>query len=502
MSATENLARTYVDIAPVTNGLATVDHQVVYGRRGTGKTHTLQHLAHELEGQGDLPIYLDLRRIGSANGIYGDPSQGVRSRGTRLLIDVLEAVHSELLLRAIEDDRFGALLEFLDPLADAAAAVRVQGTVSATDEHEIEDEDSRLSQSDASIALSPRPTAAMSSKREKRSAQRARRTQKSSYQGVEEHFVHFGILGRAISDATTSIEPSRLWILLDEWSSVPLDLQPLLADLLRRTFFTIQGLTVKIGATERRSRFVERRTNAAAGYVGLELGSDTAAALDLDEHLLMQEDGDHAQMFFSELIFKHIQDLLRSMDKHLPGTTNDLIAEMFSHGALKEWVRSAGGVPRDAINILGLAASRAGDRRISLEDVQLAARQFYLRDKEASLAGNPKAERLWGKLQSEIVLSQRSRTFLVRRVASGPPESVLDLYDARLIHLLRQGLRSNKHPGQLFDGYAVDYGTYIDAMARIDLENAWSAASTPWVYQRGQAVLPDTFDSRVIIDPR
>jgi hypothetical protein len=36
-------------------------HQILYGRRGTGKTHALLHLSDLLVGAGDIPIYVDLR---------------------------------------------------------------------------------------------------------------------------------------------------------------------------------------------------------------------------------------------------------------------------------------------------------------------------------------------------------------------------------------------------------------------------------------------------------
>ncbi|HTI22829.1 MAG TPA: hypothetical protein VL652_17675 [Kutzneria sp.] len=48
--------------------------------------------------------------------------------------------------------------------------------------------------------------------------------------GVERHHVLFGPLGRALRAVTKALRPSRLWLLLDEWSSLPLERQPLLAD--------------------------------------------------------------------------------------------------------------------------------------------------------------------------------------------------------------------------------------------------------------------------------
>jgi hypothetical protein len=85
------LVQTFVDVGSLFSLLSTQDHQILYGRRGTGKTHALHYLRARVEENGDVPAYIDLRSIGSAGGIYGDPSVPLTERGTRLLSDVLAA---------------------------------------------------------------------------------------------------------------------------------------------------------------------------------------------------------------------------------------------------------------------------------------------------------------------------------------------------------------------------------------------------------------------------
>ena len=92
----------------------------------------------------------------------------------------------------------------------------------------------------------------------------------------------FGPLGRALRATADALCGARLWILLDEWSSLPAELQPFLADLLRRSLFPVGGITVKIAAIQRRSRFRETRENA--DYLGIEVGADAAADLDLSAY--------------------------------------------------------------------------------------------------------------------------------------------------------------------------------------------------------------------------
>jgi hypothetical protein len=147
-----------------------------------------------------------------------------------------------------------------------------------------------------------------------------------------------------------------LWLLLDEWSSIPLDLQPLLADLLRRSVLPATGTTVKIAAIERRSRF--RQPVADGDYLGIEVGADAASAVSLDDVLIFDHAGNRAQGFFRELFFNHARTLLPA-NVDAPSDPQEFVHAAFSQTAFPELVRAAEGVPRDAINIAALAAQRA-----------------------------------------------------------------------------------------------------------------------------------------------
>jgi Cdc6-like AAA superfamily ATPase len=71
----ESLVATFVDSAPLFALLSTENNQVIYGRRGTGKTHALKVLAEHVEQQKNgIPVFLDMRTIGSNGSIYADTS--------------------------------------------------------------------------------------------------------------------------------------------------------------------------------------------------------------------------------------------------------------------------------------------------------------------------------------------------------------------------------------------------------------------------------------------
>lgn len=63
-SGREALIRTFVNVGPLSALLAACDHQIVYGRRGTGKTHAFAYVSSIQETAGNATAYVDLRNIG------------------------------------------------------------------------------------------------------------------------------------------------------------------------------------------------------------------------------------------------------------------------------------------------------------------------------------------------------------------------------------------------------------------------------------------------------
>lgn len=449
------LATTYVTAGSFSAMLNSADHQILFGRRGSGKTHALYYLSDLIERTGDVVVYVDLRTIGSAGGLYADSTLSPTVRGTHLLVDALEAIHEELLAIAVETTVADAdsLLRALDALVDAATQIEVVGAV----EREFKVGGSAESSANAEVTAAAEP-AAKASVANRRSVT-AENTLRQS--GVEQHRVLFGPLSRAMRGVTESLGPARLWILLDEWSSVPLDLQPLLADLLRRSILPVAGVTVKIAAIERRSRFSLPLTR---DYLGIEVGSDAASAVSLDDFMIFDHARTRAQKFFGQLFLNHTSTHMASMIPYPPTDPDSFVDAVFRGTAFTELVRAAEGVPRDAINIAALAAQHAHNAAIGVGEIRRAARDWYLRDKQTAISANEPAQQMLRLLVDEVVGVRRSRTFVLDQLAGARHETIDELYDARLIHVLRRGIVDRHNPGRLYDGFAIDYGCYVSLL--------------------------------------
>jgi hypothetical protein len=129
--------------------------------------------------------------------------------------------------------------------------------------------------------------------------------------------------------------------------------------------------------------------------------------------------------------------------------------------AFDELVRAAEGVPRDAIYIAAKAAYRAGERKISVPDVRVAARAWFQTDKEAALRSRTEAQRLLNWIIDRVIRQKRARGFLVNQKSASAP-LLLTLFDARVLHVVRRGYSAQDEPGERYDVWVIDYGAYVD----------------------------------------
>lgn len=289
---------------------------------------------------------------------------------------------------------------------------------------------------------------------DKQSTSQSLRTKRAGSQVVS---IDFGSLQTSLSGLIEVLGSPRIWLLIDEWSEIPADLQPYLADLLRRTILPQPRVIVKIGAIEHRSKFAERRPGG--GILGIEIGADVTADTNLDDFVVYDVDQQRATKFFSNLIFKHYT-VSEKADPSID-TPDKLVSTVFTQvTAFQEFVRAIEGVPRDALNLAAMMAKISFGRPISVDDVRKAAREWYQQDKMSVTKSNPALAGVLGYVVDEVIGKRKTRAFLF---PSNVNNARIDqLYDARLLHLLKKSISSNVEPGKRYDVFKIDYGCYVD----------------------------------------
>jgi hypothetical protein len=455
-----HLIDSFVDIGALFTLLSNPDNQILFGRRGTGKTHVLSYLANELAHRGTVVIQLDMRTIGSTGGIYSDNRLPIAERATRLLVDTLCAIHDQLLNEILvnaEKYNLALLGPLLDKFIDSSIDVVVDGEVSVEELTTMSQDFKDKSNAGISGDLASLSASLNASSEQVSHTSEEKRTNR---EGKEKLRVHFSSVGRELEKVVNLLPNSKLWLIFDEWSEVPLDLQPYLADLLRRTILPIKGVSIKIAAIEQRCRF--RIADSDIGHIGIEVGADVAASINLDEFLVFENNNELAKRFFRDLLYKHVAALVKeSHEFDMPASSNQFITETFTQQiAFEEFVRAAEGVPRDAINIIGIAAQKAMGNQISVPDIRSAARTWYSRGKQQAVSAKPNAQNLLSWIIDEVIQHRQAKAFLL---ATDVQDELIDyLYDARILHLIKQGVSAQDIPGKRFNVYSLDYGCYVD----------------------------------------
>lgn len=457
-----SLVATFVNAGPLFDLLHSRDAQILFGRRGTGKTHALTYLVETIKDERNHAISIDMRSIGSTGSVYNDPSATLPERGTRLLLDVLNAIEDDLVEYTFEHVADGSeshALTYLDRLADELSKTRIVGSLETESAEGSKHTDSSRTSLGVGLAQSPSLQVATTQEGSDtvHSDSRTRRA------GIEQYRVHIGAIGHWLVRVLEELDVERLWLTLDEWSSVPLDLQPFLADMFRRALMPLQQVTIKVAAIEHRTDLkipLER-----GDYIGWELGADISADLDLDDFMVFDNDESKAKDFFGDLLFKHLVSVIEEgqFDVNPPLSRSAAIQQTFTQvTAFDELVRAAEGVPRDAINVAIIAAQRADEDLIGVPHVRTAAKAWYQRDKEAAATADPRARDLLLWIIDKVIGERRAKAFMLRQGPASEHHLVRSLYDNRVLHLIKRGVSSRDEPGVRYNVFGIDYGCYVD----------------------------------------
>ncbi|HEN3576780.1 TPA: hypothetical protein U5E05_004121, partial [Yersinia enterocolitica] len=452
----DHLLKSFVDVGPTYTLLSSNDNQIMFGRRGTGKTHFLAVLCNNIQKKGIICVPIDMRLIGSTGGIFSDPNISLSERATRLLSDTLCNIHEIILDYIFENeiDNTSEIAGLLNDFIEKATSISIDGA------SEVENSSSNQNSIDSSLSIgfTNARVSANFSALDKLSSNSTSRTKTTGKKTLR---IHFGEITKLLSNIVSKLPQKELWILIDEWSEVPLDLQPYLAELLRRILYPISGITVKIAAIAHRCNFMLMGQETGI-RIGIELGSDASSVINLDEYMVFDNDRDAAKNFFKTLLHRHAQ----AIDKNsiCDAEKNLFINDLFTQpSAFDEYVRAVEGVPRDAINIISLAAQSALENKISIVHIRKSAQKWFQVNKHAALNSKPEAVILLDRIINEVIGHRKSRGFLISNENNHP---LIDyLYDMRVVHVLKQGVSARNAIGKKYTLYTLDYGCYVELIS-------------------------------------
>ena len=454
----ESLERTYVDTG-VLPQLDNANNQVLYGRRGTGKSHVLRVLGHrKRRDKHDLAVYVDMRLLGSALSM-ADPTRPVATRCVNVFKDLLIEIRRALVAastdagRPVRGDGMEKLEEFTQVITDVA---RISNSMQVSSE--VSSSTSVTAETRAGLA-GAKPSISAETSSGATDGQRL----SEAYTEVFENNLVFSDVFHHLDAALEALGIANLFVLLDEWAGVPMELQPLLAEFLKHSLMPSSRVTLKIASLEYRSRLSSPLDNNRV--IGFEVGGDISAIFDLDDYLVYDRNPTQVEETFEQLLYKHVEEELPTgyLEKSGVKSAADFRRRIFSEReTFVELVRASEGVVRDFISIFNAAffgAQRRGRSNIDVKAVREAARMWYETDKSVNLT--PDQHAVLDRIITEVIGKKRSRSFLLQRDLGRHPV-IQGLFDFRVLHLMTKGYSDKDNPGVRYNIYNLDYGTYVD----------------------------------------
>lgn len=490
----DHLTATFVDPG-ITVRLENDNNQILYGRRGTGKTHVLKMLERRARELEHLPVYIDINKLGSA-AMFNETDRPVHLRALSLFRDMLAEVNNQILEYATspQNDPPGLVFE---RLGDLATAMLRSLLVNDTIDYEAAESITNGQSKGTALSLSHAPSLAIK-------AQADCSSESATKMGVKGHsmpWLSFQELNDALTSVLDASGITRVVILIDEWVGVPYEIQPLVAEFIKRSFFAEPRITTKIGSIEYRSNFSSSLDHNIV--LGFELGADIWSALELDDYFVYDRNTDKTVSMFGELLFRHIstevevESLRRNLQRGIPqrngsvevdsivrnvlqqvrnsgghftreydvANAEELLHELFANrDAFIELVRAGEGVVRDFINIFSGAffnAVRRDESKIGIGAVRDAAREWYEQDKAPNVT--PTQRVVLQQITDEVVGQRKVRSFLLEKEYE-QKEIVRSLFDFRLLHLVHRGYIDEAKPGRRYNVYALDFGAYVELL--------------------------------------
>jgi energy-coupling factor transporter ATP-binding protein EcfA2 len=309
----------YVDVGGHLRRVSSKQHQVIFGRRGSGKSCLLVHFLRISKHDKATPIY-----------ILADEFKKLRYPDVliRLLIEILESIpvryrwYKRIVRRRIETDEYASQLRKLLDLADESDVIR-----------ETRKQTSRKAGAGANLPQGITTSIGASSE--------ASEGQKSSFVERKLDFLerHLKDYKAAIVRETKHLGNDHIPVLIDDFYLFPRDKQPDVIDYLHR-LLRDTNLILKVATIRHRTSLIRNSPQT----VGVEIAQDVEE-ISLDRTL---ENLEATQAFLHEM--------LDSMARRAGVTGVD---RFFNSSSFQALTLVSGGVPRDFLTIFVQAVEAA-----------------------------------------------------------------------------------------------------------------------------------------------
>ncbi|MEA2879475.1 MAG: hypothetical protein QOF14_4671 [Hyphomicrobiales bacterium] len=466
--------------------LLSPDWQIVYGRRGTGKTTLLSFLSKDLDDadhRASLMISMAQCVVDLPKGT-SDEVQGLVFF-EKFIIEIGHLLFRIYKNQRAEKNKNRKITRLLNQFLDRQRLVEDRILEIATFAHRgesygsLETKKSTVKDSlkdkggisgDVGFKL---PTSltwpSIEAKIEARYARLRELNRNRTY--VEEKFIDFQELRRLFTDLMEALEITQLVIVIDEWSELDRSartwIQPFFAKYLRRAFFGDARFCIKISAIEDESIF--GRMNDAGQYVGLQVGDDIFDTVNLDS--IYANRMINLEEFYTVLLFRRLLycdprlEIFSRGAEHRRDPADGFLGFLFEdERILPELVVASSGIPRQFILLFETIASHLDYKTgTNWKFSTVRERIIYnsIAHVQKALDRGSIEERLLGRIK-ETSDRTGSRIILLSRDCDGRVASAIRyLYGRRLLHEINP-TDVSFDVREKFYVFIVDHGCFLD----------------------------------------
>ena len=443
----KNVRPVYVDIGENLARLDAPQHQVVFGRRGSGKSCLLVEYLKTAETRKVTPIYVladEFKKLAYPDILI------------RFLIEIVESLsrsrpwYRKLLMR-------GSLVRATAKELRALLDVALESAVS-------EGHETRASaEASASLAAPNIGSGRLGSAK----GERQTRTAQFRERKIDTLERHLRDYKNAIEQVSREWRHRRGCVLVDDFYLVPREWQADVIDYLHR-LLRDTDVYLKVATIRHRTTLLRNHPQT----VGVELAQDVEE-INLDRTL---EDLEETQTFLSQM--------LRSIGKKA-GVEN--VIDLFNPDALQALTLASGGVPRDFLTIfvhaVEAALSEGKPRWVTPRHIYKGAGRLsyqtklrHLREDANGDAGG--LERVLVDLMEFCLKDKRKTGFLVSQDEaqnhSREHELIQQLMDFKLIHVIEPDTSAaSGRPGR-YEAYTLDFSLFMEPRRRnTDVVEFW-----------------------------
>ncbi len=347
--------------------LSSNENQVIFGRRGTGKTTLLKAFKHKIEAvdkkDGIACIYIDLHELFPSDsqwqiGLSKDDI--VIYVVKEILNTILDNLRTRVEIWQDSKKRYGDNIEIYKYYYDLEELILNGKPVIVNRESKIEITSTKKEinedGSGVSFNIGTRGISINGGKEKQAEKERDEKYETNESQNIR-YLLDVKKIRESILKILEIIGVEKLYLCIDEYTQIDKDIefsiQPKVAQLLKQLFFVSEKFVVKIASVWNENRMQSRQTRDGKRE-GLEIGHDiySPKGLKLDE--MFFDNNYDAEMFFKTMILNEylVSSREEYNDRAKELMKDDIVNLLFVENSFKYIICGSQGIPRTFTRLL------------------------------------------------------------------------------------------------------------------------------------------------------